>query len=60
MQEEFEDENDDKEGTDDLDNKEAGWFLSQPHEWLPQLTYGDTTSGTHGTPCAPMRRSLFE
>ena len=49
MQEEFEDENDDKEGTDDLDNKEAGWFLSQPHEWLPQLTYGDTTSGTHVT-----------
>ena len=31
------------------DNKEAR-FLSQPNDWLPQLTYGDTTIGTHGTP----------
>ena len=42
-------ENDDKD-KDNLDDKEAGWFLTQPPEWLPQLPYGDTTSGTDGTP----------
>lgn len=40
----------DKDNLDNLENKEEGWFLTQPPEWLPQLPYGDTTSGTDGTP----------
>lgn len=50
MHADFDSENEDDDGDDDFDNKEsAGWFLTQPPEWLPQLMHGDA-SGTDGTP----------